>query len=212
MKRMSKTWNRVVFNINRFNGTIKRQFDLKSLCHEVTKEEIDIVLDKIEIETNHFSFVRKYTKCKCFLLFSIFALVIVSLICLCATRDYKSGIITFIFSFLLSLFLIFLSTRVFKRFTRGILRTLYQNVYEANEKVFLKRRLYMVPNNEFRFIAVYIIPLTVNVAVLIHNFSIVNQTAIEAPSAQQMMQDNRKSIFSSKYTNFKNNYITAMNF
>jgi hypothetical protein len=106
--------------------------------------------------------------------------------------------------------LVYLSHSFYNKFIKSVSEVVNENIFLANENIFLKRRLYMMADNQYRFLAIYVIPLTVNLGVIIHNSSVTNKTNVpdEAPSLQEMINLKKKGVFGNKYTNFKRNFIT----
>src|SRR5690606_981188 len=104
-------------------------------------------------------------------------------------------------------------TYVYKKLTRILKRKINEVLFEANEKLFLKRRLYILACNQLHFIAIYIIPLSVNLGVLLHNFNLSENAALDDnPSLYEILKFNKSGPLDNKYTNFKNNYITNMKY
>ncbi len=218
MTRVGKTWSRVIFKINQCTGRIHKKFDPKTLHHKLKLNEAVSIFNYIELQTNHFSIIRSITKIKIFLFISITFLIVLFIVSLCVLKNENLAIIFAVSSIVLSLLLFLLTTILFKKFTRGIHKTLHEKTCNINESILIKKRLYMVPDNNFKYISIYIIPLGINLSVLIHNLmSSTNDSDLkeknEKPlSFQELINVNkRRSIFTAKYTNFKNNYITGVN-
>ena len=215
MKLKSKTWSHVIFKINNLSGTINKNFDSKLLNNKANKYEVELILTKIEYETENFRFIRYYTHWKYIVLSTIIILVLIVIVIFSAFQEWKLGIGLLIIIFLLSILMIVLSTRVFERFSKKIKRIIKDNIHLANEIVFLKKRLFMMACNEFKFIAIYIIPLEINFPAIIHNLYIVKNKdkndEEERPSIQQILERRGFKLDGNKYSNFKNNYITDFN-
>lgn len=215
MKLKSKTWSRIVFRINPLSGIINKNFDPKDLNDKVSINEIECVLRKIEYDTDNFQFLRYYTHWKYIILGTISVLLIIVILLYGVFRLWNWGIALTIVIFLLSLILTYLATRVFKNESIKLNRIIKDNIHLANELFYLKKRLYMMACNEFKFIAIYIIPIGINLSAIIHNIYIDKTSSKkieeEGPSQQVFLNDTQPKISGKYYMNFKNNFITDFN-
>lgn len=211
-----KTWSRVIFNINPLTGRINKHFDTLLLKRKITQLEVESILTKFENETNFFSFIRYYTKLKILLIFSIALFLILFILSLSVIKSINLIILSASSEVFFSLIFLWTSTLYFKKRSTKHLKIIQDISISANELILLKKRLYILPNQDFKHIAIYIIPLCVNLGVILHNFSIglivgTTKNDLDNPSREEIIKVNkRNSIFSTKYTNFRNNYITGV--
>lgn len=209
MKIPTKTWSRVRFKINRLNGIVSKKFDPEDLKNKVTEEEVIKILIKIEKETNYFHFLRFYTQCKLIILICIFILTITSILLFSVEKDFQKGMILMIMACLFSLLLLYISIPCYKNGIKALAEIVNENIFMANENIFLQRRLYMMADKQYRFIVIYIVPLAVNLGVLIHNSIIVNRTTPieEFPSIQEIINLKKNGSVISKLANYRRNQI-----
>jgi hypothetical protein len=210
MKFTKKTWSRVRFKINRLNGTISKKFNPENLKNKVTEEEVVKILIKLEKETNNFHFLRFYTQFKIIILICIIILTLTGILLFAIVKDFTTGMILVSIACLFALLLLYLSFPCYKNGIRPLAEIVNENIFMANENIFLQRRLYMLADKEYRFIVIYIVPLAVNLGVLIHNSLIVNRTnpIEEFPSIQEIINLKKNGSLGNKFTNMRKNYIT----
>ena len=208
-KTKQSSWKRVIFKINAFCGKISKKFDQKDIKNKATKEEVFAILNTIENDTRNFRFLSRLTKLKYFLILSIISLGITFIICFSYLNNFSLGMILFCTDVLISLFLIFLTTYIYKKFIRSTKRKMNLIIHKANQLIFLKRRLYMMACDDFNFIAIYLVPNDVNLGVMINNNSL-NEIPNETdPTLKEILKFNKKSSLDMKFTNFNENYITG---
>jgi hypothetical protein len=206
---MNKDWNRVIFNIDQINGKIQKNSNNSDILNKVRIEDIQAILSVIESKTNNFRIIRRYTKCKICLFVEIFLLTVFAILCLSVYNNFVLASVLIAIAVVIVSCLLFLTLKLFKLCTKNTKKIVEEELFKANQRIFLRRSLYMVPCKNLKFIAIYILPKTLNLSVLIHNYNL-HDLSNDQATGDEILKVNRKSLFEAKYTNFNNNYITAM--
>jgi len=204
-----KAWTRVIFRINYFSGIIKKEFNPQDLNNKVNKEEIENILTKIEKETKNFDEIRLYTKIKYFIVSCIILLVLTSIVLISLIRNWTAIGTLLSLATLFTLIQFYISFIYFHKLVKSNKLQLNKTIHNANESLFLKRRLLMMSCKESKSIAVYIIPLSVNLGILIHNMS---GSKLTNSTDDYHSVNEQKSIFNNKNNNNNNLQTSSKEF
>lgn len=134
-----------------------------------------------------------------------------SIICFCVLDKVVMGIVALVLSIIICMFLIHFCYSIYNKFIKQIKHVTSSNLYFANEYLFLKRKLYMMVSNDFKFFSLYVLPKEVNIGLLIMHNSFYNNTNYETTFTNTDYIKVNKTDLTKDYSNFKTNYITNLN-
>lgn len=210
---MNKTWSSTIFRINKFKGVINKKFDAEYFKFKKIKEsDIINILHKIEKGTKNFKFLRIYTKFKYFIFIIFFILGFFALFSFSYFKNISLGL-SFVYSIIILLLgFILISHFVYKKCIKSPMRVVHEIITNVNENIFLRKGMYMLACTKLNFIAIYVIPDSVTLGLIMNKINNVSENSQinENPSdlSEVINIKNRQNIFDKKYTNFRNNYIT----
>lgn len=205
-----KTWTRIMFKINSFNGNIQKLFNPRDIFYKAKPIEVESVLNKIEYETDNFKMLRIYTYIKYFITFLLFNAALAVILLFSIFYDRLIGCICIAILLILTLSLCLWCCFVYRRIIKELQRQSNGVIGDANENLFYHNRLYMMANYEKQRIVLYILPKELRDIVRIHNYidcpNIDSQ--VEHRNGRSYIKRQRASAYDSKYSNFSFNHIT----
>ncbi len=221
MNKYSKTWNRIKLPISRFKGTISRKYDINVLKKKMPIIELERILCTIEKKTNCFRGLKNCTKVIIIFISLIMFFLCLMIISLCHFKKPELALLFALSAFVFGLGVICIVFSIRKKLVKSIYGVVHEYCAAINQSVFIKRRLYIMPSFDLRYISIFIVPLSINLGVLVHNTTLgigmnvnTNTEIMERiPDIHDVIRLNRRqSNFNLKYTNFKFNNITNAQF